>query len=77
MTLLNFLLFQETLLLCLMYVLVREIHDYCVEHKMKLNPEIKLNKLNPENCEEINVNNFMKNSTTAMRPINVGNQEVE
>lgn len=51
-----------------MYVLVREIHDYCVEHKMKLNPE---------NCEEINVNNFMKNSTTAMRPINVGNQEVE
>ena len=68
MTLLNFLLFQETLLLCLMYVIVREIHDYCVEHKMKLNPE---------NCEEINVNNFMKNSTTAMRPINVGNQEVE
>ena len=48
-------------------VLVREIHEYCMEHKMKLNPK---------NCKEMNVN-FMNNSITTMRPINVGNQEVE
>ena len=45
-------------------VVVREIHDYCIEHKMKLNPR------------KCNVN-FMKNSITAMRPISVGNQGVE
>ena len=48
-------------------VVVREIHDYCIEHKMKLNPQ---------KCNEMYVN-FMKNSITAMRPISVGNQEVE
>ena len=48
-------------------VAVREIHDYCIEHKMKLNPP---------KCNEMYVN-FMKNSITAMRLISVGNQEVE
>ena len=48
-------------------VVVREIHDYCIEHKMKLNPK---------KCKEMYVN-FMKNSITAMRPISVGNQGVE
>ena len=46
---------------------VREIHDYWIEHKMKLNPK---------KCKEMYVN-FMKNSITAMRPIRVGNQGVE
>ena len=44
-------------------VVVREIHDYCIEHKMKLNPK---------KCKEMYVN-FMKNSITMMRPIGVGN----
>ena len=48
-------------------VVVREIHDYSVEHKMKLNPK---------KCNEMYAS-FMKNSITAMRPISVGNQEVE
>ena len=48
-------------------VVARESHDYCTEHKMKLNPQ---------KCKEMYVN-FMKNSITAMRPITVGNQEVE
>ena len=48
-------------------VVVRKIDDYCKEHKMKLNPK---------KCKEMYVN-FMKNSITAMRPISVGNQEVE
>ena len=48
-------------------VVVREIHDYCIEHKMKLNPK---------KCKEMYVN-FMKNSITAMRPISVGNQGAE
>ena len=48
-------------------VVAREIHDYCTEHKMELNPK---------KCKEMYVN-FMKNSITAMRPITVGNQEVE
>ena len=48
-------------------VVVREIHDYCVEHKMKLNPQ---------KCKEMYVN-FMKNSIPAMRPISIGNQNVE
>ena len=48
-------------------VVVREIHDYCIEHKMKLNPK---------KCKEMYVN-FMKNSITAMRPVSVRNQEVE
>ena len=41
-------------------VVVREIHDYCIEHKMKLNPR------------KCNVN-FMKNSITTMCPISLGN----
>ena len=48
-------------------VVVREIHDYCIEHKMKLNPK---------NCKDMYVN-FMKNLITTMQPISVGNQEVE
>ena len=48
-------------------IVVREIHDYCIEHKMKLNPK---------KLKEMYVN-FMNNSITAMRPISVGNQEVE
>ena len=48
-------------------VVVEEIHDYCVEHKMKLNPQ---------KCKEMYLH-FMKNSITAMRPISVGNQGEE
>ena len=48
-------------------VVVREIHNYCLEHKMKLNPK---------KCKEMYVN-FMKNTITATRPVSVGNQEVE
>ena len=48
-------------------VVVREIHDYCIEHKMELNPQ---------KCKEMYVN-FMKNSITAMRPISIGNQNVQ
>ena len=49
-------------------VVVREIHDYCIEHRMKLNPQ---------KCKEMDVN-FMKNSITAMRSIlSIGNQKVE
>ena len=33
-------------------------------------------KLNPQKCKEMYVN-FMKNSFTAMRPISIGNQNVE
>ena len=33
-------------------------------------------KLNPKNCKEMYLN-FMKNSITTMRPVSVGNQEVE
>ena len=25
--------------ICMLYVVVREIHDYCIEHKMNLNPK--------------------------------------
>ena len=46
---------------------VREIHDYWIECKMKLNPK---------KCKEMYVN-FMKNSITAMRPVSVGNQGIE
>ena len=49
-------------------LVVREIHDYCIEHKMKLKPKI---------CKEIMYINFMKNSVTALRPISVGYKEVE
>ena len=48
-------------------VVVRESHEYCIEHKMKLNP-IK--------CKEMYVN-FIKNSITAMRPLSVANHRVE
>ena len=33
-------------------------------------------KLNPKKCKEMYIN-FMKNSVTALRPINVGHKEVE
>ena len=48
-------------------IVVREIHDYCIEHKMKLNPK---------KCKEMYVD-FMKNSITTLRPISTGNKEVE
>ena len=48
-------------------VVVGEIHDYCIEHKMKLNPQ---------KCKEMYLH-FMKNSITAMRPISAGNQGEE
>ena len=43
-------------------LVVREIKDYCIEHKMKLNPK---------KCKEMYIN-FMKNSVTALPPISVG-----
>ena len=46
---------------------IRELHDYCIEHKMKLNPQ---------KCKEMYVS-FMKNSITAMQLVGVGNQGVE
>ena len=46
---------------------VREIYDYCIEHKMKLSPK---------KCKEMYIN-FMKHSVTALRPISVGYKEVE
>ena len=48
-------------------LVVHEIHDYCVEHKMKLNPK---------KCKEMYIN-FMRNSVTSLRPICVGYKEVE
>ena len=42
-------------------VVVREIYDDCIEHKMKLNPK---------KCKELYVN-FIKNSITAMRTISL------
>ena len=48
-------------------IVAREIHDYCLEHKMKLNPK---------KCKELYID-FMKNSITALRPICIGNNEVE
>ena len=48
-------------------LVVREIHDYCIEHKMKLN----LKK-----CKEM-YKKFMTNSVTSLRPICVGYKEVE
>ena len=46
---------------------VRDIHDYCTEHKMKLNPK---------KCKEM-VFNFMKNPNTVTRPLHIENSEVE
>ena len=46
---------------------VRDIHDYCTEHKMKLNPK---------KCKEM-VLNFMKNPNTLTRPLQIENSEVE
>ena len=48
-------------------LVVREVHDYCIEHKMKLNPK---------QCKEMYVN-FMTNSVTSLRPICVGYKELE
>jgi len=48
-------------------LVVRETHDYCIEHKMKLNPK---------KWKEMYVN-FMKNSVTALRHISIGYMEVE
>ena len=46
---------------------VRDIHDYCTDHKMKLNPK---------KCKEM-VSNFMKNPNTLTRPLQIENSEVE
>ena len=46
---------------------VRDIHDYCTEHKMKLKPK---------KCKEM-VFNFMKNLITVTRPLHIENPEVE
>ena len=51
----------------MLVVVIREIHDYWIEHKMKLNPKKR---------KEMYIY-FMKNSITAMRPLSVGNQGVE
>ena len=42
---------------------VRDIHDYCTEHKMKLNPK-KYKEM---------VFNFMKNLNTVTRPLHIEN----
>jgi len=47
-------------------LVVREIQDYCMEHKMKINPK---------KCKEMDIN-FMKNSVTALRPLRIGYNEV-
>ena len=46
---------------------VRDIYDYCTEHKMKLNPK---------KCKEM-VFNFMTNLNTVIRPLRIENSEVE
>ena len=48
-------------------LVVHEIHDYCIEHKMKLNPK---------KCKEMYIN-FMMNLVTSLRPIYVGYNEVK
>ena len=48
-------------------LVVREIHDYCIEHKIKLNPK---------KCKEMYIN-LMTNSVTSLRPICVGYKDVE
>ena len=46
---------------------VRDIHNYCIEHSMRLNSQ---------KCKEMVVN-FMGNPNTIMRPLCIGNQIVE
>ena len=46
---------------------VGDIHNYCIEHSMRLNPK---------KCKETIVN-FMGNPNTIMRPLYIGNQTVE
>ena len=46
---------------------VRDIHNYCMEHIMGLNPK---------KCKEMVVN-FMGNPNTIMKPLYIGNQIVE
>ena len=48
-------------------LVVREIHDYCIDHKMKLNPK---------KCKEMFVN-FMNNTNTVMRAVCISDQVVE
>ena len=43
---------------------VKDVHNYCMEHSMRLNPE---------KCKEMVVN-FMANPNTIMRPLYIGNQ---
>ena len=49
------------------YFILRDIHNYCIEDRMRLNPK---------KCKEIVVN-FMGNPNTVMRPLYIGNQIVE
>ena len=46
-------------------VVARDIHEYCISHRMKLNPK---------KCKEMVI---MANPNTVMRPICIRNQEVE
>ena len=48
-------------------LVVDKIHDYCLEHKMKLNPK-KMQR---------NVHKFYEEFGAALRPISVGYKEVE
>lgn len=48
-------------------LVAREIHDYCIEHKIKFNPK---------KCKEMYVK-FMNNPNTVMRPVCIGDQVAE
>jgi len=48
-------------------IAVRDIHEYCINHRMKLNRK---------KCKAM-VINFMANPNTVMRPVCIGNQVVE
>ena len=46
---------------------IRDIHNYCIEHSMRHNPQ---------KCKEM-VMNFMGNPNTIRRPLYIENQTVE
>ena len=48
-------------------LVVRGIHQYCINHNMKLNPK---------KCKDVIIN-FTQNPNTVIRPICFGNQQVE
>ena len=53
--------------LSMLDIVVRDIHEYCVSHKMKLNPK---------KCKEM-VINFIANPSIVIRPTCTENQAVE